>query len=550
MIINKDFLNFVYLNAEGGKNKIYLATACNGICMAIMMYALSVGLDDYSQSSNVSLRALLMFALALVAYYLTQAMGSKIVTAAVLKGIGDLELRVTDKLRRVDYASFGNVNAELVYAAVGGDKYGAVLASRFLIPTMSAIIVVAITGVYLCTVSVPGFLLVAATLYGIIHIRGVLSKNIAARKTEDAAATDRFTVSLKDIIEGFNEIKMNRKKSDTLFDDKIKPASEVKNERLLGTELHQMRSTVLEQATLFLPLGLTLFVLPMLVNTTTADLVKIISVTLIVIWPAFTLVQCGPLTAAAAGIINRLAGLETQLDGAVLEPVIEQAENYPKPPAFEHLTCQSIEYAYPRRAGDEKAFALRVGAFHINKGELVLMRGGNGSGKSTFMRILAGLEKSSAGVIEVDGVNLETIGDADYRSLFSMVMSDFHLFDKFYGCDIDGAQLHKWVEKLALYGKVSDTDALPVENLSSGQKKRMALLAAILENRPVLLLDEVAADFDPHFRELYYREILPELKAEGRTLFVISHDDRYYGIADRVLTMREGAISEEPYAEP
>ncbi len=94
----------------------------------------------------------------------------------------------------------------------------------------------------------------------------------------------------------------------------------------------------------------------------------------------------------------------------------------------------------------------------------------------------------------------------------------------------------------SIIGKATDKKRLPTVNLSSGQKKRMALLAAILENRPILLLDEVAADFDPGAREAYYREILPQLKAEGRTLFVISHDDRYYDIADRVITMSEGRL--------
>lgn len=545
-IINKDFLQFVYTNAEGKKNSIYIATLCNGICMAVMMYALSVGLEDYSETSVVSLRALLMFGLSLGAYYFTQDMGGRIVSSAVLKGLGDLELRVMDKLRRVDYETFSKMDAEPIYAAVGGDKYGAVLASRFLIPTMSAMIVVLITGVYLCTISIPGALMVASTLYLVIRIRGTLSQQIAARKIEDAAATDRFTVSLRDIIKGFNELKMNRRKSDALFARNIKPASDTKNERLLGTELYQMRSMVLEQATLFLPLGLTLFILPLFFQTATADLVKIISVTLIVIWPAYTLVQCGPISEAAAGIINRLAQLETQLEKSTLEPVIDKEEDYPRAPEFHRLSCHHLEYVYPKRMGDEKSFSLKMDEFHLEKGELVIMRGGNGSGKSTFMRILAGLTHPSSGSVQVDGTDRRELGEANYRDLFSVVMTDFRLFDKFYGAgDIDGAQFYQWVGKLGLQGKVTHADELPTVSLSSGQKKRMALLAAIMENRPILLLDEVAADFDPHFRELYYKEILPALKAEGRTLFVISHDDRYYSIADRVLTMREGSVFEE-----
>ncbi len=542
MIINKDFVGFILGNAEGKKNSVYIATVCNGVCMAVMMYSLSVGLEDYAEKSVVSLRAVLMFALSLAAYYFTQDLGGKIVSKAVLKGLGELELSVMDKLRRASYASFHEINPEILYAAVGGDKHGAVMASRFLIPTMSAVVVVALTGLYMLTVSVPGTIIVGATLFAVIRIRGSLDKNIAERKREDAAVTDRFTMSLKDIIEGFNELKMNRKKSDALFSEKVSAASAEKNTRLLDTELVLTRSLVLEQATLFLPLGLTLFLLPSLFEIATEDLIKIISVTLIVIWPAYTLVQFGPVSAAAAGIIKRLQDLEEKLEKAELEPVIEEGAPYPEAPEFSRVSFSGVTFTYPKRSAEEEAFKITIDDFSMAKGELVVMRGGNGSGKSTFMRILAGLEKAATGRVAVDEKDIRELGEASYRALFSIVMTDFHLFDGFYGYEPDTEQFNAWVAKLGLIGKAADKKRLPTVNLSSGQKKRMALLAAILENRPIMLLDEVAADFDPGARESYYREILPRLKAEGRTLFVISHDDRYYDIADRVVTMSEGRL--------
>jgi ABC-type siderophore export system fused ATPase/permease subunit len=159
------------------------------------------------------------------------------------------------------------------------------------------------------------------------------------------------------------------------------------------------------------------------------------------------------------------------------------------------------------------------------------------------MRLLAGLTRPSEGAVRVDGVSVTEIGDANYRSLFSLVMADFHLFDRFYGNEnIDTDKLQYWAKELGLDSIVTDKNELPTISLSSGQKKRMALLAAIMDNRPVLLLDEVAADFDPEMREKYYSTILKDLRKEGFTLFVISHDDRYYDVADCVLTMREGGI--------
>ncbi|MDR0451633.1 MAG: ATP-binding cassette domain-containing protein, partial [Treponema sp.] len=462
-----------------------------------------------------------------------------------VKGLSALELRVTDKLRRIDYDTFQNFNPELIYATIGGDKYTAIVAARFLIPTMAAFVVVILTGLYLCTVSIPGALCVAAVLVALIKIRGLLDTAIGGRGKDDAAATDKFTVSLNDVVAGFNELKMNRRKSDALFNYKVRTASGEKGKRILGTELYRTRSIVLEQAILFLPLGLTLFVLPSIFKIDAQDLVKIISVTLIVIWPAYTLVQFGPISTAAADIIDKLRDFEAQLDETELEPDINDPADYPSAPKFTRITCRNIGFEYPKRPGDTKPFVLKVEEFHLDKGQIVIMCGGNGSGKSTFMRLLAGLTKPSEGTVTVDGASVAEIGEANYRALFALVMADFHLFDRFYGNEnIDADRSRNWAAKLGLEDKVMDKGELPTVSLSSGQKKRMALLAAIMDNRPVLLLDEVAADFDPFMRERYYREILPELKAKGFTLFVISHDDRYYDIADCILTMREGGIAD------
>jgi putative ATP-binding cassette transporter len=509
--------------------------------MALLMYSLTIGLEDFATNRQVSFRALFIFAVSLAAYYVTQKWGGEIVASSMQRGLISIERRITDKLRRMDYAAFSDTDPEHIYAAVGGDKYGAVMAARFLLSAMSSTVVVLLTGVYLCTVSIPGALLVGATLVLVLKLRKIIDDKVAARAAEDSAATDKFTSSIKDILEGFNELKMNRRRSDELFESEIAPASEAKSERQLTSELLRMQSSILEQVTLFIPLGLTLFALPFFTEIEPNNLVQIISITLLVIWPAYMLVQIGPVSTAAASTIGRLQAVEEKLDAALLEPVIEDGV-YPVPPHFSDvIACKNLTYTYKMREGDKEPFKLSIPEITLSVGELVIMRGGNGSGKSTFMRLLAGLTVPADGTITVDGVDKAEIGEAEYRALFSLVMTDFHLFDKLYGMpDLDPPYFRKWVSLLGLGELFTDMAKLPTVNLSSGQRKRAALLAAICEQRGVMLLDEVAADFDPYFREKYYCEILPALKAEGRTLFVISHDDRYYHIADRIITLSEG----------
>lgn len=542
MIINKHFSSFIFKYAGKDIRAIYISTVLNGLCLALMMYSLTLGLGDYSEAKTVSVRGLILFAVSLILYYITQEWGSRVVSMATTQGLGELEVNIVDKLRRTDYATFSAMDKELIYSVVGGDKYGVIVAARFLIPTMSSCIVVVIIGLYLLTVSVVGAIVVGGTLTALIIVRNKLDVNNAKRKAEDDKAADTFTVSIKDIVDGFNELKINRTKSEAIFEKKVIPAAKTKGESVLRTEIFRMKSLVLEQASLFIPLGLILFVVPLFFEIEAGALVRIISVTLLVIWPAYSLVQFGPASAAASGIIERLEKLDAALDEANLDPEIENDDELPAAPEFSKINC-NVTFEYPLRPGDVERFKVEITDFYINKGEMIFMQGGNGSGKSTFMRIFSGLEEGFKGSITVDGTSIIEIGRANYRSLFSLIMADFHLFDGFYRNDAVNRELfYKWVQILELSEKVKTEKKLPTVQLSSGQKKRMALLAAIMEDRPILLFDEVAADFDPHFREKYYREILPQLKAEGRTIFVISHDDRYFDMADRVMTMREGRL--------
>jgi putative ATP-binding cassette transporter len=68
-------------------------------------------------------------------------------------------------------------------------------------------------------------------------------------------------------------------------------------------------------------------------------------------------------------------------------------------------------------------------------------------------------------------------------------------------------------------------------------------MAAYLEDRPVYLFDEWAADQDPLFKEMFYREFLPELKSRGKTVIVITHDDRYFPVADRIIKLENGQVT-------
>ncbi|WP_020563505.1 multidrug ABC transporter permease/ATP-binding protein [Methylosarcina fibrata] len=221
------------------------------------------------------------------------------------------------------------------------------------------------------------------------------------------------------------------------------------------------------------------------------------------------------------------------------------APPHPLQPNWQTLTLQEIRYRYPETERGNR-FSVGPMDFTLRAGEIVFLIGGNGSGKTTFTRLLTGLYRPHAGAILLNGSALAESDRPAYRRLFSTVFSDFHLFHRLLGPDGSKAAPKKiayWLELLELTPKVKVVDGqLQDSRLSQGQRKRLALLIAILEDRPVLVLDEWAADQDPRYRRRFYTELLPLLKSQGKTVLAVTHDEHYFDVADRVIKMDEGRL--------
>ncbi len=181
----------------------------------------------------------------------------------------------------------------------------------------------------------------------------------------------------------------------------------------------------------------------------------------------------------------------------------------------------------------------------IPQGRFPFITGDNGSGKTTLLKLLLGLYLPQNGTLELDCTPVSDANRDDYRQLFATVLSDFHLFRQVTSNMTEAQARHAVavLDLLGLTGKVSIRDgAFSTTDLSTGQRKRLAFIQACVMGRPVLVFDEWAADQDPAFRHLFYTRLLPDLRRDGRTLIVISHDDRYFHIADQRLHMSAGRI--------
>lgn len=207
-----------------------------------------------------------------------------------------------------------------------------------------------------------------------------------------------------------------------------------------------------------------------------------------------------------------------------------------------------VEVTYRYSGEDGKEFELGPINLSFEPGEIVVLAGGNGSGKTTLAKLLCGLYLPLSGTIRFQGRDITADVIDDYRQHFSVVFSDFHLFETLLGLcgdEVDD-RAKEYLSDLGLDLKVSIVNGkFSTINLSQGQRKRLALLVAYLEDRPIYLFDEWAADQDPRFKETFYRSLLPDLKERGKTIILVTHDDRFYDVGDRIITLDSGIVIAE-----
>jgi putative ATP-binding cassette transporter len=244
---------------------------------------------------------------------------------------------------------------------------------------------------------------------------------------------------------------------------------------------------------------------------------------------------------AAADRINRLE--------SALRATAAEARDVTASKRFDKIEMRNVIFRYVDKLSD---IAFQIGPldFILRAGELVFITGGNGSGKSTFLKVLAGLYPPDSGELLLDGVPINSDTRDAYRALMSAIFTDYHLFQRLYGIP---APEQSEVDRLLTQFRLADKTALSdgefrTLELSGGQRKRLALLVSLLEKRPVLLLDEWTSDQDPEFRRKFYYELLPDLMEAGATVVVITHDDRYLDelhLPARRLRMDEGRFVEQ-----
>jgi putative ATP-binding cassette transporter len=294
----------------------------------------------------------------------------------------------------------------------------------------------------------------------------------------------------------------------------------------------------------YLLIGFLLFLVPAWSNLGTPTLAAFALTLLFLVRPITDMMNAIPNLRQAEISLRKIQQLEQALG------VPDAAPATPDPFAAGgavSLRLDGVCHHYPAPTG-EGSFMLGPIDLDIRQGEILYIVGGNGSGKTTLAMLLLGFYEPEGGAIRLNGVALDAANLEHYRRYFSAVFADFHLFEQLLETDEEtlGARANHYVQRLAMGHKVRVANGkFSTIDLSSGQRKRLALVSAYLEDRAVYVFDEWAADQDPAFKAIFYTELLPELKAAGKTVIIITHDDAYFSHADRIVKLADGQLQHD-----
>ncbi|MDX7800953.1 multidrug ABC transporter permease/ATP-binding protein [Aeromonas caviae] len=374
-----------------------------------------------------------------------------------------------------------------------------------------------VTALWVTVTMVVGWLLVNRVYRHLAHMR---------------QAEDRLYQNYQSIIAGCKELALNRERAHFVYHQLYEQNARDYREQIIRADTYHLSAVNWSNIMMLGAIGLVFFLANGLgwANTNVAATF------------ALTLLFLRTPLLQGIGALPTLIAAQVAFDKIAALNLAEPDEAFPLPPAprpWQRIELEQVSFHYQGEGG----FSVGPINLVIERGEQIFLIGGNGSGKSTLAMLLTGLYQPVSGRILLDG---EPVTDRNgYLGLFSAIFTDYHLFQHLLGPEPKEALVAEWLERLQMGSKLAIKDGFIADiDLSQGQRKRVALLLALAEQREVMLFDEWAADQDPQFRRIFYQVLLPRLKEMGKTVIAISHDDHYFSLADRLLEMRQGRLTE------
>lgn len=522
---------------EDGRGLLLTAStagAANAFVISLVIGAASTQ-DDKA-------RQFMMIGLAVALYVICARRTFHRTTEIIESALKKIKVRIIDKIEQAELNELEGIGTSEIYdrltenISTVSDSAGAIA------NVLQSLCIIIFASLYVLSISVPGFVLLV--LLNAIGIMLWSSSNavIGAHLRQAAQERVAFLDQLTDLLKGFKEVRLSRKRGRDIRSDVVTTAEALRSTTVTANNLFN-DNMVFAQCVLVAMLVGVVFVLPQHVTMDNATVITLVGGVLFFWGPLSGLVGGMPMYIRSNNALADIHALEKKIEEATHHHVPAAQSNDPWKGRFSAIDVQRVSFAYPPDAGGQ---TFRIGPMNLSiaAGEVVFVVGGNGSGKSTFMKVLTGLYPAATGEVRIDGHRLHPENIAAYREMYSAIFSDFHLFSRLYGLlDVDESAVLELLRQMQIDDKTSfEKGRFTKRDLSTGQRKRLAMIVAMLEDRPICVFDEWAADQDPAFRKYFYEELIPSLKRRGKTVIAVSHDDRYFHCADRVVTLEDGKV--------
>lgn len=514
------------------------------IGLSLLSASLGVGVIAFINQRLIevgsSMSALPQF-LGLLAVLLVVTLGTQL--ALTLLGhyfVYDLRSRLVKRILDTDIERLEQLGNATLLASLSSDVRNITIGFVRLPELVQGVVLTLASIVYLAWLSPQ---MVVVTILWIAFTMGigwVLISRVYRHFSLVRESEDRLYKDYQSAIEGRKELALNRDRAKRFFTDTFTQNARDYRYHIVRADTYHLSAGNWSNIMMLGAIGVVFFMANGLGWATPAVAATFALALLFLRTPLIQAIGAWPTLISAQVAFDKLASLELAdyQSGFDVEDTFD---------SWQRLELVEVSYHYP---SGEQSEGFHVGPVNLTleRGEQVFLIGGNGSGKSTLARLLTGLYQPQSGCIKVDGKTLTPAQWKSFRARFASVFTDFHQFDTAMGpggAQADPTLVATWLERLQMQHKLQwEGNRVINTQLSQGQRKRLALLLAIAEERDILLLDEWAADQDPQFRRLFYRELLPHLREMGKTVFAISHDDSYFVHADRLLEMSQGQLRE------
>jgi len=529
---HKYTLIYLWKNKEFNWIKSLIFKAVMVISVAPTTALIAFAAANLSEGQS-KIRLFMMFILTFSLYQLAFNKFYKGVTYTVENKVAHIRKMIMDQIRQSELITFEQIGVNKIYTALTYDIKAVSDISQAIASSMIAVVLLSYLMIFLAIISIAAFGIILVTLLfsGLIYLSNqiVIKDSVFASRDYEK----KMLKSFRNILFGFKDLKLNDKKNDDFFYNELK----INTRKLSKSKIKSASQFVTHYSLTFgmwqLLIILVVLVLPVLGISSSDKLVVIIGI--ILFMPFGQLMEQIPRLTLATISFGRLFALKEELArlNKEIKPPVSLLDNF----VFKKISFENITFTY---TGDER-HNFQIGPLSVTfkANEITFITGGNGSGKSTLLKLITGLYPIHSGNIYL---NDEQIDIQRYRALFSAIFTDYHLFDRFYGVTNKANEyIDQLIKLMELDQKIKYTDdRFDDISLSTGQRKRLAFIMNMAENKPINIYDEWAADQDPHFRKLFYHKLLPMQKNLGKAVIAVTHDEKFFYLSDRRLILERG----------